>query len=504
MAACAGVIGPALPSAFPATAGAVPLHTENWAYADGCNGGVGASAAVVRAWVTYAENNCGEYGLQIALGLCHAGGIAYCAVMQYVDTAIVYRRDPPGNLIGATSPSWVLHEPAPDERDPITVDAYGGGYVMNQEKPAYQTWWRRYIDANYSGVDGLFMDDQSPLLPLFHTSSPFSSEAVASAPAVMEPLVVAESRIQTARLTMSEALTGPDGSPYPQIDNTVPDCGNPFEGALGLGPTGNMIAGPVIGLAADACPEVYGALRRSYPDFLDDIAYVEDETPGALVMISYGCAGAASQLRSRLIDEATELLGYAPGRLVDWPALEQTRPDAARCPGYGNDLAVWPESGIYPTFALQTMGAPVGPACLVGDVPVSCPVGGHNDLQAPGAPAGVFRREFGRCYNQSVPFGPCAAIVNTTPRPVTVRRRWLVGRYRFEITTVGGDVQSGGFVDLTGRRFRPGRSTIAPDSAILLAEPNLPGAWLAERPHPAAALPDPGPVLGWPTGSVAP
>src|SRR4249919_136594 len=38
---------------------AVPTHVATWAYDDGCVGGKGASAGLVRAWVTYAESNCG-------------------------------------------------------------------------------------------------------------------------------------------------------------------------------------------------------------------------------------------------------------------------------------------------------------------------------------------------------------------------------------------------------------------------------------------------------------
>lgn len=149
------------------------------------------------------------------------------------------------------------------------------------------------------------------------------------------------------------------------------------------------------------------------------------------------------------------LLGYSPGHLVDWADLET---------GSGN-LAVWPEEGIYPTNPVQTMAAPHGSGCLAGNGQV-CSGGGHNDLQV--AP-GVYRREFGACYDQGTSFGECAAVVNTTSNAVTVKSSWLTQSYGHEITFNGGDVQSGGTVNLTGAGFNAGSGTVGPHSALLLA-----------------------------------
>ena len=127
---------------------------------------------------------------------------------------------------------------------------------------------------------------------------------------------------------------------------------------------------------------------------------------------------------------------------------------------------MWPEEGIYPTRPVESMGAPGGRGCLAG-TGIMCSRGGHNSVQV--AP-GVYRREFRRCYRRAGSIGACAAIMNTTGQPVVVRGRWLRGvALRHQITFVGGDVQSGGRLDLTGARFAAGHDRGRAHDAMLLA-----------------------------------
>ena len=149
------------------------------------------------------------------------------------------------------------------------------------------------------------------------------------------------------------------------------------------------------------------------------------------------------------------LLGYSPGHLVDWANLEQG----------SRDLAVWPEEGIYPTAPLESMAAPGGRGCLTGSGKV-CSRGGHNSIRVA---AGVFRREFRNCYRRGSSFGACAAIVNTNRRPVTIRSSWLPIALHHQITFAGGDVQSGGTVELTGAPFTAGSAVLGGHDAVLLA-----------------------------------
>jgi hypothetical protein len=111
------------------------------------------------------------------------------------------------------------------------------------------------------------MDDQEPYLPLFGVNSPWSREPEAAQPvsaggtpqsgepAPRATLVDAEHSLQSAHTAMSRALA----AYQVQFDNAIPDCGNPSENAFGLGPTGSLLGGPVVGLVAEGCPVGFAA-----------------------------------------------------------------------------------------------------------------------------------------------------------------------------------------------------------------------------------------------------
>ncbi len=429
---------PQPPAAWP-----VEPHIETWAYDDCGNGGASVGAAVVRQWVNYAEANCGPGGDAKALSDCHSGATTFCDAIQYLDTNWIYQSgSPPWQpFSAAASESWYQHAPG-SMTTRIASSGYGGGYLINQSNPQVQSFFQSYVRAHYGDEDGLMMDDQSASLSAqlyYATCGCESSEEVSTTPA-----------LQTAHESMSAAMTRSDGLPYLQIDNSLPP--NPYlpQGFDMLDP-----ATGVDGLISEGAPEDDGALDPFYATLLDQIAYVANDTSGFVVPLSYGAAGASYQQQSRRVQEATILLGYSPGHLVDWADLEQG----------GSDLAVWPEEGVYPTSPVQSMGAPGGGGCLAGTGAV-CSTGGHNNLQV--AP-GVYRREFGACYDQGVPFGPCAAIVNTTASPITIGPGWLTQSYGHQITFSRGDAQSGGTVNLKGRLFAPNSTTVGAQDATLLA-----------------------------------
>jgi hypothetical protein len=185
---------------------------------------------------------------------------------------------------------------------------------------------------------------------------------------------------------------------------------------------------------------------------LDEMGYIDHTANGFQVLLSYDSSGS---LQGRRVQAATILLGYSTGHTVSWSDLEQN----------SNNLAVWPEEGIYPTNPVQSMAAPSGTGCFAG-TGINCPNGGHNDIQVS---IGVYRREFGKCYNQGVAFGPCAAIVNDSGSSITVPASWLSQTYGHQITFSGVDVQSGGTIGLTGAGFSAGSTTIPANDAVLLA-----------------------------------
>ena len=421
-------------------ANGAPDHIETWAIDDGCSGGAGAGAGLVRRWVTIAESNCGPLAHK-AVDDCQTKQETYCAVVQYLDTDWIYR-DAQLPLPHPTPSNWWLHTPATGKAR-IFGNQEGGGYLLNQTVPAVRAWFRDYLRRHFNADTGLVMDDQSPSL---------SEELYYSTCHCQRTQEIASSTVlRAAHNAMSDALTHRDGSHFLQVDNTL--APNPFL------PQGiDMLNGSVgvEGLIAEGEPEQFGGVMDPYfSTLLDQIAYVETRTSAIVIPMSHGYAGASTQSRSRRVQEGTVLLTFEPQRIVDWADLEAS----------SNKLAVWPEEGIYPSGPLQSMQTPTGHGCLAG-TGVVCPHGGHNDLQV--AP-GVYRREFARCAQRSVPFGGCATIVNSTAAPVTVQQRWLRQRYGHEIKLVGGDLQSAGRVLLSGLKFQPGRSTVPPHDALLLS-----------------------------------
>ena len=415
-------------------------HVETWAVDDGCNGGAGASSALVRQWVTFAESNCGSSDAKPLVD-CHSGSKTYCDVMQYLDTDWQFS-DAGLRFASAASIDWWLHDPSPNQGVYVWSGTGGGGNLINQRNPATQSFFRSYVRTHYNSDNGLMMDWQSPSLSqeLYYSTCGCASTAE----------IQTDQALRAGHEEMSAALTHSNGAPFVQVDNSLSSNPNLPQGLDML----NRQSG-VDGLVAEGEPEDDGTLDPYYSTLLDEIAYVGNKSNSFVVALPHGAAGAPYQQQSRRVQEATILLGYSPGHLVDSASLEDG----------SDDLAVWPEEGIYPTRPVQSMGAPGGEGCLAGKGTV-CSVGGHHNLQV--AP-GVFRREFRTCYRGGVRFGACAAIVNTTAKPVTVRASWLSQSYGHQITLDGGDIQSGGTINLAGAPFTAGSIAIDPHDAMLLA-----------------------------------
>jgi hypothetical protein len=415
-------------------------HIATWAFDDACNGGAGASQALVRRWATLTESDCGPKAGK-ARSDCHAAKHAYCTVMQYLDPdwnfpveAVPVQR--------ASSAGWWLHEPSPHQRTRITDPSFGGGHLLNQTNPAVRAFFRAYARRYYNSDDGLLLDWQSPSLSqeLYYSNCRCTSTSE----------IRSDAALRRAHEQMSAELTHRGGAPFIQADNTLPP--NPYL-PQGLDMLNHSIG--VDGWVVEGEPVDDGTFDPYYSTLLDQIAYVATRTRGFVVPMARAAAGAPYQRQSRRVAEGTMLLGYSPGHLVDWANLETGSPD----------LAVWPEEGIFPTEPAESMQAPGGRGCLAGKGTV-CSRGGHNDLEV--AP-GVYRREFRACYDQGLLFGPCATIVNTRNRAVIVSASWLKSSFGHEIAFQGGDVQSGGALELSGAAFSAGSSVVGPEDAVLLA-----------------------------------
>ncbi len=423
------------------TTAAVPFHIPTWAYDDGCSGGAGVRASVVRRWLSYGEANCGPHRTKV-LSDCHANHAVYCKVMQYLDTDWNYP-DGPVPTRTANRRNWWLHNPAPHQRQPVYSPYLGGGHLINQRKSDTRRFFQSYVRRYFNSFDGMLMDWQSPNLSmeLYFSSCGCSRTAE----------IHSNADLRSGHQAMSASLTHRDGTPFLQFDNSFADNPNLEQGFMLL----NHKIG-VIGLMGEGVPEDYGQLASFYTTVLDEVAYIATKTDSSAMLLSRGDAGASYEPRSRRVVEATMLLGFVPDRLVDWSDLEH---------GKGHSLAVFPEAGIYPTGPVQSMAAPGGRGCLAGRG-VVCSTGGHNSIRVA---SGVFRREFSACYNQGVEFGPCAAIVNTSGKAITVSPSWLRQTYAHRVTLIRGDVSAGGRINLTGASFTPGVTRIPAKDAILLA-----------------------------------
>jgi hypothetical protein len=428
--------GPGSPAAVPANPSTpVPTHIPTWAYADQCNGGTGASVSLVRQWVTYAASHCGPLDLNV-LDACHSGTTSYCTAVQYIDPNRIFSVGSAAIALFAQE-SWWLHQPGNgDFQHRLHVSDYGGGYLLNQSNPAVVSWFQQYVRTGYNAYDALMVDD---------TSASRSAELWGTGFTASQELS-SDQQLVSAHEQLAGALTRSDGSPFLQIDNGISP--NPY---LPM-PFGLLDhPGTVNGLISEGSPISNGTLVSYYSTLLDELAYIDHTANDFMVLQSYDPSGS---LRARRVQAATVLLGYSQGHTVSWSDLEQN----------SNDLAVWPEEGIVPTNPAQTMAQPGGDGCLQGQG-VICSAQGHNDLQVA---AGVYRREFGTCYNQGAAIGPCAAIMNTTGAPVTVKPSWLTLGYHHELTLLGGDVQSGGSVDPSGAPFSAGSTAVGAGDGLLL------------------------------------
>lgn len=435
-----------------------PNHIPTWAYVDSCDGVGRRQTGLVRQWVTYAETKCAEVH-PIAPMICRAHGISYCTSISYIDPNLDWSEASLGLLVprcirqpnrACANESWFVHDARTGRRLTWTAPSLGSAYLLNGANPSYDAFVARYARRALAAFDGLMVDNVSASTaeqlygsgdPVYTTSAELRSNAA----------------VQQAHVRLAEEL----GPSFLQIDNGINM--NPY-----TLPSFALLNHPktVVGLVAESFPELTTGLASWYSTGLDDIAYLDD-TPSLarnfIVLLGYNLVGSAT---ARRVQEATVMLGFEPGKIVDWADLAMTKPG----------LAVWPEEGLYFEQPLESMQEPSGPRCLNG---LGGPCAhGHADLrvalgagrveQAGGA--GVYRREFGRCFLRSVPIGGCAAIMNDTNRTVTISGSWLRQRYRYEMTFDGGYVQTGGRLNVAGAAFTPGVTTIAPGDAALLSQ----------------------------------
>ena len=186
----------------------------------------------------------------------------------------------------------------------------GGGYLLNQFNPAVRAYFQSYVRANYGSSDGLLMDWQSPSLAqeLYYSTCGCSRTSEISSDAAL----------RASHEQMATALTHRNGAPFIQADNTLPP--NPY---LPQGMDMLNHAAGMDGWVVEGEPMSGGQFVQYYSTLLDQMAYIVNRTHGFIVLLSRRPDGAPHQAQSRRVQEATVLLGYGAGQVVDWADLEQ-------------------------------------------------------------------------------------------------------------------------------------------------------------------------------------
>lgn len=245
-----------------------------------------------------------------------------------------------------------------------------------------------------------------------------------------------DSSVLQAHSFFANAMNHVNGSPMKFFFNSMTFT-NGRADDLGLLQASSHFVGGV----CEDCIVNGGALRPSmYETALNAMAQI-NAVPGARFVelnTSPAAPGSAANIEQRAISNAIAWLGYSQGHTIVFKDLEDAN----------DGLAVWPEDGIVPTLALQSMSR------SAADISVA---------------PGVWRREFRACYNQGVAIGPCAAIVNSTSRAVTVRSTWLRQAYYHVVTFRGGDVASGGQLLLTSTPFRVNSTYVPAAQGMMIA-----------------------------------
>lgn len=422
----------------------VPSHIPVWAFDEYHHEGADASPAEVRQYLSFAE---GGIGNEKAVRDCNGSGA--CVSVMYFDPNFIYDSTvcPYSMYTGFLSQAqenWFVHLPGYSDAAHRLSGSYvqhckGSAidvpvYAANFANPDVRRYWVRYLQDYGDDWGAYQMDDTSDsMLTQFYGPGGGMCKALGgNGYCTHTQEIASDADVVRLRRRFAAEFKHVNGAPMTFYYNGISFTKNsPLVPPL-LG-NGSRFAGAI-------CEGCVVSANRFRPNLYDKVLTAMaqiDRIPGAsFVELNTGNAPAGSdaQIAQRLVTTAIAWLGFADGHTIVWPNLE----DAT------NNLASWPEDGIYPTAPLETMS------------------NGANDLAV--APR-VYRREFRACYVAGSPAGPCAAVVNASAAPVTLSANWFKAVYSRAIVPAGGDVLDGG--SLGSRPARDGE-VIEPGQALLL------------------------------------
>ena len=439
----------ATPVSTPA-AGSAPAHIATWAFDESSAEGSGAPSALVQEHLTYAE---GGYGDAKAQSDCDGGGASPCSSVFYIDPNFIF--DAPSCtpqiaslFMAAANETWFVHESGYTDAAHRVAGSYQETcngttitvpvYLANQSNASVNAFFSSYVQTYASGWDRYFMDDTSASV-LTQTYGPGGGFCANNPPddyCTSTEEYPTDASVVAAHAALTAVLNHASGSAMLGMFNGVGFSGNTPEN-LNLIPASN---GRLLGVVCENCVVNAGTLESAnYERVLNAMAAANATSGASFVELNTGfsAAGSASQISQRLVTTAMAWLGFNGNNTIVFPNLEDNT----------NDLAIWPEDGLYPTQPVQTMSA------------------GAADISVASS---VWRREFAACFLDGSPIGQCAALVNGTSSAVTIASSWLTQSYGHVVTISGGDIESGGSVNLTGTAFSLTATTIPAQGAVLL------------------------------------
>jgi hypothetical protein len=414
-----------------------------WAFDEYWTQGENASAATVQRYLSYAE---GGVGNDKAVADCTAS----CKSVFYSDPDFQYASvDCPDALEAAieskAAESWYVHEAGYSDAAHRAHGSYTQTcdgktatvpvYAMNDDSTAYQSYYKSYLQANANSWDYYFMDNTKGQVfaQLYGPGGGFCANDPPDDYCETSEEYPTDASVPVAHAALAKALVHTNGEPMQFFYNGVTFADNEMSDLNVL-----QSSSQFVGAVCEDCVVSSGVFRPTiYAEVLNAMAQV-NATSGIFVELSNGesASGSAAQIEQRMVVAAMLWLGYSSGHTVAFPNLEANT----------TNLAIWPEYNIVPTDPLESMTT------------------GATNLQV--AP-GVYRRDFGACYNAGVAIGRCGAIVNASSSTVVVLRTWIEQSYGLVITVSGGDILSGGKVVMT-EKFVPNTTTLGPGQGMLL------------------------------------
>jgi hypothetical protein len=498
---------------------AVPKHILTWAL-DGARGGKtdgsstymtnSASRAHIQTWVNWAQGSDNEGHLFKNGQDCTPG--SPCIPVVYFEATRM--RVNPGGACGDNAPiNWEWYQQATESQFKHYAGApmspanrivtrtrimCNGGYQTlyypNLNDPGYQAFWRRVLQSyNADGDYTEFLSDSYN--SALSNEVPFGMGLSAQRGNAEVP---DQETAEAHHKSFAAAMYWPDGKPMKIFGNgafgPIDARGTPH---LALAEQQNIIGSICEGCIATGVrvnPQNVGwvldtmaDLHAYYPTDKYIVLNGRSQAPAGSTNPCGTDGGGCGQIPARLFQLGVIWVGFS-SNVVDWSNFANFAPTI---------LAVYPEQSLFPTDPVRTMGAlsafgRSGTGCSAGSFDPS-QAGGAKDLVVScgrlwnGRDAGVYVREFRKCYNfgQLVGSGQCGVILNATSESVTPSASWkypngapaFTQRYTTSLVVNGGDVLSAGCnnnrcpssaLNPQGASFSLGSTQVPPNSAVFV------------------------------------